>query len=178
MVNFEDGKLVKGAYVLINGIEYPVVMPEYAGKTAMSSENLNKLQNDLQQQIDTNNLELTNLIGNVLYKDEVGATGNINLNDAIENYDCFEIESYVVYANQRVYNNTGKLPIESKSRIHINNLFIPTSGGTTVYNKRCAILGTQLTVNSDRELASDVMLNGNYTYITKVMGYKEAQNDI
>lgn len=52
MVNFEDGILVEGAYVEINGIKYPVVMPQYSGNTPITSENLNKLQNDLKADID------------------------------------------------------------------------------------------------------------------------------
>lgn len=51
MVNFEDGQLVKGAYVLINGVEYPVIMPQYSGNTPLTSENLNKIQRDMQTEI-------------------------------------------------------------------------------------------------------------------------------
>lgn len=52
MVIFEDGTLVEGAYVLIDGVKYPVVMPNYSGKTPLNSENMNKLQNDLIEDID------------------------------------------------------------------------------------------------------------------------------
>lgn len=52
MVVFEDGTLVEGAYVLIDGVKYPVVMPNYSGKTPLNSENMNKLQNDLIEDID------------------------------------------------------------------------------------------------------------------------------
>ena len=51
MVNFENGILVKGAYVEINGVEYPVHMPEYSGDTPLSKENMNKLQQDLADEI-------------------------------------------------------------------------------------------------------------------------------
>jgi len=51
MVNFENGTLIKGAYVVINGVEYPVVMPAITGDTPMSAENLNKAQNDLYDEI-------------------------------------------------------------------------------------------------------------------------------
>lgn len=47
MINFEDGTLVKGAYVIIDGAEYPVHMPEYSGNTPTSAENFNKMQEDL-----------------------------------------------------------------------------------------------------------------------------------
>lgn len=52
MVKFEDGILVEGAYVEINGIKYPVMMPKYQGETPISAENMNKLQNDLKADID------------------------------------------------------------------------------------------------------------------------------
>ena len=47
MVNFKDGELVKGAYVVIDGKEYEVHMPQYSGETPLSSENLNKMQAEL-----------------------------------------------------------------------------------------------------------------------------------
>lgn len=47
MVKFENGTLVKGAYVVIDGVEYEVHMPEYSGKTPLSAENMNKIQNDI-----------------------------------------------------------------------------------------------------------------------------------
>ena len=44
MINFEDGELVKNAYVIIDGVEYPVFMPEYEGQTPLSSKILNDMQ--------------------------------------------------------------------------------------------------------------------------------------
>ena len=49
MVEWEDGQLVQGPFVEINGTRYPVVMPEYTGNTPMTAENLNKMQTDAQQ---------------------------------------------------------------------------------------------------------------------------------
>ena len=51
MVNFEEGTLVKSAYVEINGVQHPVVMPQYEGDTPVSPENLNKMQEDLENEI-------------------------------------------------------------------------------------------------------------------------------
>lgn len=61
MVNFEDGTLVKGAYVEIDGVQYPVHMPQYSGNTSLSAENLNKAQKDIQNQLDnaTEELDIT-----------------------------------------------------------------------------------------------------------------------
>lgn len=80
MVNFKDGELVKGAYVIIDGKEYEVHMPQYSGETPLSSENLNKMQKDLQdkmtggvwmpslQTLDGDTLTVEYLIKKGLYK--------------------------------------------------------------------------------------------------------------
>lgn len=47
MVIWEDGNLIKDAYVVINGVEYPVFMPEYSGKTNITAERLNTMQREI-----------------------------------------------------------------------------------------------------------------------------------
>ena len=47
MVNFEAGTLVKGAYVVVDGVELKVNMPEYSGNTPLSAEKLNQMQKEL-----------------------------------------------------------------------------------------------------------------------------------
>lgn len=123
-----------------------------------------------------NNLELK---GTFLYNNSSGTTGNITtFSDSINNYSYFEIISYVAYAGTNVYVTTGKLPVATIGRIHINSIFI---GGTGAYNsglsitsKRVAISGTSLSVVSDRQYNSgpNSQSDGNYTYITQVIGYK------
>ena len=51
MVNFTEGQLVKGAYVIIDGVEHEVHMPQYSGNTPLTPENLNKAQEDLENEI-------------------------------------------------------------------------------------------------------------------------------
>lgn len=51
MINFENGTLVKGAYVVIDGIEHEVHMPEYSGNTPLSPEIFNKMQTDLLKEV-------------------------------------------------------------------------------------------------------------------------------
>ena len=46
-MKFEGGTLVKGAYVVIDGVEHEVHMPEYSGKTPLSAEIFNKMQEDI-----------------------------------------------------------------------------------------------------------------------------------
>lgn len=59
MVYFENGELVEGAYVEIEGVKYPVHMPKYTGNTPVSAENLNKAQSDLEEKIELRNNILT-----------------------------------------------------------------------------------------------------------------------
>lgn len=47
MVEFENGTLIKGAYVEINGVQYEVHAPEIQNNTPVSADNLNKLQTDI-----------------------------------------------------------------------------------------------------------------------------------
>ena len=56
MITFENGILKKGAYVIVDGKEYPVVMPDYETITPLSAENLNKMQEDLKEMIDNNKI--------------------------------------------------------------------------------------------------------------------------
>ena len=51
MVEWEDGQLIQEGYVEIRGVRYPIVMPQYSGNTPVSAENLLKMQNDLQLEI-------------------------------------------------------------------------------------------------------------------------------
>lgn len=76
MVNFEDGELVKGAYVIIDGKEYEVHMPQYSGETPLSPENLNKVQNDLNETITEQGKMLNDKITNAnIYSTQEVNTG-------------------------------------------------------------------------------------------------------
>lgn len=76
MVNFKDGELVKGAYVIIDGKEHEVHMPQYSGETPLSPENLNKVQNDLNETITEQGKMLNDKITNTnTYSTEEKNTG-------------------------------------------------------------------------------------------------------
>ena len=47
-IPFEDGKKLKNAFVTIDGKEHEVTPAQYQGKTPMSSFNLNKMQNNIE----------------------------------------------------------------------------------------------------------------------------------
>ena len=76
MVEWEDGQLVQGPYVEINGTKYPVVMPEYTGNTPMTAENLNKMQADLNYRIDSETEKFKR--NKILWQDDSGSYMNEN----------------------------------------------------------------------------------------------------
>ena len=52
-INFKDGQLVKGAHVIIDGVEYEVIEAEYEGDTPLSAFVLDKLQDNVETEINT-----------------------------------------------------------------------------------------------------------------------------
>lgn len=111
--------------------------------------------------------------GKILYENAEGTTENITINEAIENYKYFEIESYVLWINDKVYTNTGKIPIEGRNRIHLNSQFIGTGNILQTYCKRIKINGTTVTKESDRYYSeTETSQEGNFTKITRIVGYK------
>ena len=47
IVKFEDGQLIRAAYVRIDHVEHEVTPSEYSGNTPLSSYNLNRMQRNL-----------------------------------------------------------------------------------------------------------------------------------
>ena len=134
--------------------------------TPISAENLNQVQANIEKA----------LKGTSLYKDETGTTGAITLSSAIENFEEIEVKSYVIYNEVKVYSTTGKIPVSS--RMHLNNQFIGANCQFRTYCKRIDMSGTNITPNSDRyfnvfpsggTIAGE---EGEYTYITEVIGYE------
>lgn len=52
-IPFENGTLVTPAKVVIDGVEYEVIPAVYSGDTPLSKENLNKMQDNIENAIDT-----------------------------------------------------------------------------------------------------------------------------
>lgn len=52
-INFEDGELVKGAYVIMNDEEIPVTEAEYIGDTPLSAHVMNKLQDNIEGELNS-----------------------------------------------------------------------------------------------------------------------------
>lgn len=167
MVNFEEGTLIKGAYVVINGEEIPVHMPEYSGNTPMSPENLNKMQTDM---------EVT-LNGTILYEDEIGITGisQVTLNDDIENYKRFKI----------VYDFAGRTSVgttEMYAYNMIKEFFVSNSEELQYmiseyksygYYATMKAYGTTFEITRNRIIENTTnVTEGDYFYVKKIIGYE------
>lgn len=64
-INFEDGELVKKGYVEIDGKQYSVEEAEYKGTTPLSAFVMNKLQDNVENEIKNivNNKSIIELVG-------------------------------------------------------------------------------------------------------------------
>lgn len=50
-INWENGTVVKDAFVTINGTEYPVTPKQMEGTTPLSADNLNLMQNNIEDSL-------------------------------------------------------------------------------------------------------------------------------
>jgi hypothetical protein len=122
MVNFKNGELVKGAYVVIDGKEYEVHMPQYSGETPLSSENLNKLQKDLNDKITNANIYSTSEIntgkkwkdGKDIYR-KVIELSNIPVSTTEYSYNVENINK-IVNAQASWYDTTDMATFSSNLR--------------------------------------------------------------
>ncbi len=80
-INFENGQLLEGAYVTINGVKHDVVKAKYTGKTPISAFVLNALQENIEQAIE----EKSSL-------PEGGTTGQVLAKVSNLNYDARWVE--------------------------------------------------------------------------------------
>lgn len=81
-IPFEDGTLVKEAYVIINGEEHEVIPEEYTGETPLSAHNLNKMQDNIEKSINEEALiKYLEIQGNSIQKTRSGKNKFIPLQD-------------------------------------------------------------------------------------------------
>lgn len=166
MVEFENGQLVKGAYVIIDGKEYPVHMPQYSGQTPLSAENMNKLQTDLENQINEDKTE-------ILYEDNIGTTGNITLSEIASNFSYLEI----FYKNDNNRHQSIKVDNPNNKTISLLSTSLDSNTASNIKIKDMQISGTIISVIHTQELnfwnSSWHNNDGkNMIYINKVVGYR------
>ena len=174
MVNFQNGQLLKGAYVIIDGVEYPVVMPEYTGNTPISSENLNKAQKDLQNLLENS---ITNAKGTQLFYNETGTNGTVSLADIYSDYHYIEIFA----GKEEIGITSVKIPIELyNQKINIIQSQYINSSILQIVEKQLKFSGNSLIVSGEpgyinfdkTELKIAEMGSENKIKVFMVVGYK------
>lgn len=129
------------------------------GKIPINDTNLNKMQTDLQEEI-----EITK--GTVLYEDETGTLGNVTLNDDATNYKYIEVFGYRSNRNLYTKVRTNKPYFDLNHIRYFNNAFY-------IYAKEYSINGSMLNVEHSKFTYTDSAIQEETeTYITKVVGYK------
>ncbi len=111
------------------------------------------------------------IVGTVLYENETGTTGNIELTDSVANYDYIEIQSRrpdFVYSSGRLYNVNGKTV--SLSATYTTNIAIYTYAKTvTISEKRINVIRANL---GYFDSSSSAFTTDDSNFITRVVGYK------
>ena len=111
-------------------------------------------------------------VGYELYSNSTGTTGNITLSDNISNYDFIEI---IFRTNDGAsYRGSSKIDIAETTNYCTLISVHYTTG--TYYMKigEVSLSGTALSFTGNIQITnSSTPVEGNYIYITKVIGYKE-----
>lgn len=123
-------------------------------------------------QVGGNNILLD---GTILYENNSGTTGNIILNDNINNYDSIEI--FYTFHTIAQYSEMNSTKVISGKKASL--MTCHTESNSTYLNfKVISMSGTNITVNSYQEwknvwgTSGITASNNNNIYITKVIGYK------
>lgn len=139
-----------------------------AGGTPLSAENLNQMQDNIEEAINEVDEKMQET---VLYSNETGTTGNINLSDSVANYNYIEIQcrrTGFIYTSGKIYNANGKTIVLTSSNATDDHIYLYTKvvqiNGDTI----TAVKAKLMYLNSQMQaFATD-----NDNYITRVVGYK------
>ena len=121
--------------------------------------------------------ELEKLEGKALYEDETGTTGNITLNDSIENYKRIKVYGYFYHTNKAKF--CKEFLVEANSQIDLTG--VSYNGGSYTYlnTETATMSGTSITRGTQYENrlgaggTDNLRASGQTVFITKVVGYKE-----
>lgn len=130
-INWENGTVTKDAYVIIDGVEYPVTPEEYEGNTPLSAENLNLMQNNIEAGIN----ELKNQ--KVLWQGGLymGADHTVNLSETVDSQNSGIILVWSAYTNGAVSNSNFYCYYIPKLSVSLHNgvgYFIALGGVTGI----------------------------------------------
>ena len=156
MFKFENGTLVKNAYVEIDGVQYEVNPAKYSGNTELTAENINKMQEEI----------VNASYGESIYKSGINyASSDINLNEPLTNFAKIDI----IHANWEKKGEEVTTIYEPENK----NILLLTkyiSSGTSIRTGVNDILLTGNTIRFNKNFFYDV--NG-YSQETTVSGIWE-----
>ena len=116
---WENGTIVEGAYVQINGTKYYLQDGTISGGTPVTAGNLITMQNIINQNI----VDYFKSKSKILWKNDYPTTSfvgqTINLAQSLSNYDYYEILFIQSTTAQRVM-STGKIPVGYGTILHWN----------------------------------------------------------
>lgn len=163
---FEDAALISQAKVTIDGVDHTITEAEYSGGTDLNAATFNQLQDNVENAINKA-VEKT-----VLFNNTTNTSSTITLSDSVANYECIEI----FYKNNDHLYSSLKVHQPNNTKISLDSHY---ANGTAAYLKfaRATISGTEITINGQTQVFIDgnvlTSSNGNFIYITRVVGYKE-----
>lgn len=171
MFLFEDGELENEGYVEINGVKYPVHMPTYKGKTPLSSENLNKMQRDLKEEVEEDIIKLKRT---VLFEGDSKET-EITLNEDSTNYELVA----VLFRTNDYYRGSVLMESASDRKFSMIGTYIDDDGKGGILKIRISKLSGNKIVKL-KEAAfgfAGTTTSSNDIYIYKVLGYNRLEGN-
>lgn len=171
-MKFEDGTLVKGAYVIIDGVEHEVHMPEYSGNTPLTPENLNKAHDDI----------LKELAGEEVYTNTNGINTSFNLTTNLRNAKYIDV--YYVGKNSLIGDDIEcikRLPLVNGAVNSTIEALYAGAANLWIMRANINITGTRVSIanNIVNVLGSEVSVRQEASiYITRIIAYsKESQTE-
>lgn len=111
-----------------------------------------------------------NLIPTTLYNNPSGSNGTITLSDNITNYSYVEI--YFRTNDGAGFRGSQKIEVVNGNNAVSLQFIHLVSGNYYIKVREIQIAGTRLTTLFSKEIYNGGMSDGNYIYITKILGYK------
>lgn len=139
------------------------------GVTPINDTNLNKIQADLQAEIDK-------LKGVVLYEDTIGTNSSITFNEQLNEGDLIEI----IYCRRRVagtsvFKSTGKIPYTEGMEIALDMNYYSSDINQQIIAKLVVVNSGGITVTGETNITNlGAVTATSNIYITKAIKYKEA----
>ena len=180
-IPFEDGKKLKNAFVTIDGKEHEVTPAQYQGKTPMSSFNLNKMQNNIDNakaektEVSTLNTKVTNLENTKANKTEL-IPQELDVSSLLANSwalnglgQIYKVNNIVTVAiTVQNGNATQILALPEGYRPHENMFFTASAIGDTEGNHYCNITADGKLYIPSANVGKLITMN--FSFFSKIIG--------